>query len=62
MNSSDRPTLRFLASCSHDGAIWGIDVFAYDFADAEARSKALNLKLDGQHLESIAWDDVESAK
>ena len=55
MKSSDRPTYRFLARYSHDGAQWGINIYADDFADAEARCKALNLKLDGQHMETIDW-------
>jgi hypothetical protein len=58
MKSSDRPTKRFLARYFHDGAWWGTDVHAYDFADAEARCKSLNMKLDGEHVEMIKWNDL----
>ena len=58
MSSSDRPTKRFLARYFHDNAWWGTEVAAYDRADAEARCAALNMKLDGEHIETIAWDSA----
>jgi hypothetical protein len=53
MRSFDRPTHRFVARYYHDGAWWGADIYAYDFADAEARCKALNMKLDGLYVATI---------
>ncbi len=53
MKSSDRPTHRFAARYFHDDAWWSAEVYAYDFEDAEARCKTLNMKLDGLHVATI---------
>lgn len=53
MRSSDRATHRFAAHYFHDGARWNSEVYAYDFADAEARCNALNMKLDGLLMATI---------
>jgi hypothetical protein len=37
MRSTDRATHRFTAHHFHDGARWNSEVYAYDFADAEAQ-------------------------
>jgi hypothetical protein len=50
---NDRPTKRFLAEYFHDDAWWTVDIYAYDFADAETRCKKLSLKLLGEHKMTI---------
>lgn len=55
MNASrqNERTKRFLARYYHDGAWWSIDVYAYDFDDAESRCGKLGLQLDGEHVMTI---------
>lgn len=53
MQPNDRPTKRFLAEYFHDGAWWGIDIYAYDFDDAETRCRKHSLKLLGEHKATI---------
>lgn len=53
MNNDDRSTKRFLAEYYHDGGTWGIDIYAYDFDDAEVRCKKLGLQLLGEHKMTI---------
>jgi len=44
-----RDTKPFLCSYQHDGAQWSVTIYAYDWADAEARVKKLGyLRLDGE--------------
>jgi hypothetical protein len=44
---------RFFVRYFHDGAWWGVDLDAYDFADAEARCEAPDMKPEGQHMATI---------
>jgi len=45
---------RYLCHYDWDGARWGLEIHARDWADAEARCKALGrLRLDGEHVASI---------
>lgn len=44
---------KFLAQYFHDGSWWSVDIYAIDFADAEAICKKLNLQLDGEHIMTI---------
>lgn len=47
--SGGRQTKEFVCQYYHDGGWWGLNIRAYDMADAEARCKKLgNLKLDGE--------------
>lgn len=39
---------RFVASYHHDGHWWILDIYAYDWSDAETRCKKLGLRLDGE--------------
>ncbi len=51
---NDRPTKEFVCHYHHDGAKWGLNIHAYDLADAEARVKKLGfLKLDGELVMTI---------
>lgn len=50
---NNQPTKRFLADYFHDGAWWGVDIYAYDFPDAEVRCKKLGLKFLGEHQMTI---------
>lgn len=53
MATNDQPTKRFLAEYFHDGATWMIDIYAYDFNDADIRCKKLSLRLLGEHQMTI---------
>lgn len=48
-----QPTKRFLANYYHDGAWWTLNIYAYDFDDAEVRCKKLNAQLLGELKMSI---------
>lgn len=37
-----RPLYRFLLEYEHDGAKWGLDLWAYDMADAEAKAASIS--------------------
>jgi hypothetical protein len=37
----------------HDGAWWGLNITAYDWADAEARARKLSLQLKGELYATI---------
>jgi hypothetical protein len=51
MNRSTKP---YVCHYYHDGGNWGIEIHAYNDADAEARVKKLgNLKLDGRLIATI---------
>lgn len=39
---------RFVASYHHDGHWWVVDLYAYDWDDADSRCKKLGLRLDGE--------------
>lgn len=52
-DSNNRPTKRFSATYFWDDARWWIELTAYDFEDAEARCKHLNLRLRGLHVMDI---------
>ncbi len=51
--SNNRPTRRFLAEYFHDDAKWMVDIYAYDFDDAEVRCRKLGLQLLGEHQMTI---------
>lgn len=53
MQPNDRATKRFLAEYFHDGGWWGVDIYAYDFDDAETRCRKLSLRLLGEHKMTI---------
>jgi hypothetical protein len=44
----DEECRRFVASYHHDGSWWILDIYAYDWEDAEARCKKLGVRLDGE--------------
>jgi len=44
----DRPCKTYCCEYYHDGAWWGINITAYDWADAQARAKKLSLRLHGE--------------
>lgn len=50
---NNQPTKRFLAEYFHDDAWWGMDIYAYDFDDAEVRCRKLGLKLLGEYKMTI---------
>lgn len=47
-DNDDRNVRRFVASYLWVGAVWSVDIYAYDWDDAQARCKVLNVKLDGE--------------
>lgn len=49
-----RPLYTFLLSYEMSGKRWSVDIWAYDFADAEARCAAMrdSLQVDGQAFSS----------
>lgn len=49
-----RPLYTFLLSYEMNGSQWSIDLWAYDFADAEARCAAMrdSLKVEGQAFDT----------
>jgi hypothetical protein len=49
----DRPCKTYCCEYFHDGAWWGINITAYDWADAEVRAKKLSLQLKGEHYATI---------
>lgn len=51
--SASRKTKRFATSYSWDDATWCSEIYAYDWADAEARCKALNMKLLGEFDDEV---------
>lgn len=50
-----RPLYTFLLSYEMDGKQWSTEVWAYDFADAEARVAGMraSLKIDGQAYSQV---------
>lgn len=52
---NDRPTKKFDCSYYHDRAWWGVTIDAYDWEDAQARAKKLNIKLDGEHMATVRY-------
>ena len=45
-----RPARRFVTSYFWNGSLWHVDLYAYDWDDAEARCKALGrLRLEGEY-------------
>lgn len=50
-----RPLYTFLLSYEMDGSRWSTELWAYDFADAEARVAAMreSLKVDGQAFSTV---------
>ena len=44
----ERLTKQFACRYFHEGSWWGINLSAYDWADAEARAKTLGVQLDGE--------------
>jgi hypothetical protein len=50
----------FTFSYRHDGGEWSVTLFCYDWADAEARAKLLNLRLDGELMEVIHVNELTS--
>jgi hypothetical protein len=50
-----RKLYTFLLSYEMDGRMWSTQVWAYDFADAETRVKAMrdSLKVDGQAFSTV---------
>jgi hypothetical protein len=54
MSSGVRKTREYVCRYYHDGAWWGLNIHAYDMADAEARvAKLGNLQLNGELLMTI---------
>jgi hypothetical protein len=50
-----KKTRPFECSYFHDGTWWSLTVHAYDWADAEARSRKLgNLRLDGEQMAVVS--------
>ncbi len=50
---SSRSTKRFIAQYFHDGGWWAVDIYAYNWQDAETRCRRLNLQLNGEHVMTI---------
>lgn len=48
-----KQTKTFLTRYFHDGAWWGLEIQAYDFADAQTRCKKLGMQLDGELVMTI---------
>jgi hypothetical protein len=56
IDPADPARTKFIAEFDHDGASWGgIEFYAEDFADAEARiaSMRMSLRLCGEHIDTI---------
>jgi hypothetical protein len=49
----DTECRRYVASYYHDGLWWRLDVYAYDWNDADARCKKLGARLDGEFVCAI---------
>jgi hypothetical protein len=48
MVMDNHPCKTYCCEYYHDGSWWGIDITAYDWADAEVRAKKMSLQLLGE--------------
>lgn len=50
-----RPLYRFLLEYKHADGVWGLDLWAYDFADAEAKAASISkgVTVVGQAFHSV---------
>lgn len=63
MFTAGRETKEYVCEYEHEGSRWDLTLRAYDLADAEARVKKLGiLKLSGELMATIPWDDVPSVE
>jgi len=44
----EKPCKTYCCEYFHDGSWWGLEITAYDWADAEARAKKMSLQLLGE--------------
>lgn len=50
---NEKPCKKYCCEYFHDGSWWGIEITAYDWADAEIRAKKMSLQLLGEYYATI---------